>query len=794
MAAFLNARVFRAALFCATLAAPAAQTPAQMFKGNPSSSKKVISGYVDPAVCSHCHQDIATTYRLTDMGRSVTVPGPSDTIEDYKEKNTLYHAPSRMHYTMVGRDGVYYQRRYEMGFGGKETNVVEERIDYVIGSGTHARSYLHRLPDGKIVELPVTWYSESAGYWAMSPGYDRENQDFHRAIDGECLSCHNGFPPGEQYPDHRKLGEAFFPTDIPSGIDCQRCHGPGALHVQAALSGKASRQEIRRAIVNPARLSRDRQLEVCMQCHLETDSGEKPNEIRRYGREIESYRPGEPLGDFKIYFDQAASEGKDDKFQIAHQVYRLRMSACFRQSQMTCLTCHDPHQSYRTPYSTARYLAICRTCHANVAHKAALPAGSNCLSCHMPKRRTQDVVHVVMTDHYIQRNKPARDLLAPLAEMREEPWARSGVTIYYPPQLPRTDENEIYLAEAQVKNGPGLLSLIAHLAELAARFAPAEPDVYFELGEGYSKAGKEYDAIRWYHEALRRQPAFRPAIKQLAATLIAQGQYARAIEVLRPAAAVLPADDALFSDLGNAYLRLRQFEPARQALRLALELNPEQPEAQNLLGLLAVQQGNSGEAETRFREAIRRRPDYAEAHTNLGNVLGENGDFAQAEFHFQRAVDLDPSSAAAHRGYGSILALRHSYNPALAEFRRAALLDPRNAEVYDDLAELLLAQGQANEAADEYRQAIRLKPDFVEAHTGLGMLLAGQGKLEEAEREFRVSIRLRSDAYEAHLNLGLVLIEEGKPAEAREHCQKALGSPDPTIHSVAQKALDRLGH
>ena len=66
----------------------------------------------------------------------------------------------------------------------------------------------------------------------------------------------------------------------------------------------------------------------------------------------------------------------------------------------------DPHQSYRTENSTAHYVAVCQGCHQSVVHKASLPAGTNCLSCHMPKRRTDDVVHVVMTDHYIQRVKP----------------------------------------------------------------------------------------------------------------------------------------------------------------------------------------------------------------------------------------------------------------------------------------------------------------------------------------------------------------------------------------------------
>ena len=80
--------------------------------------------------------------------------------------------------------------------------------------------------------------------------------------------------------------------------------------------------------------------------------------------------------------------------------------------------------------------------------------------------------------------------------------------------------------------------------------------MYFELADGYSKAGKADDAIHWYNEALRRRSNFRPAIKQVAVALIDKGQFERAIEVLRPAVTVPPADDALFSDLGNAYTSL----------------------------------------------------------------------------------------------------------------------------------------------------------------------------------------------------------------------------------------------
>ena len=67
----------------------------------------------------------------------------------------------------------------------------------------------------------------------------------------------------------------------------------------------------------------------------------------------------------------------------------------------------------------------------------------------MPKRRTDDVVHVVMTDHYIQRRKPSRDLLAPLAEKHDE--YKGEVPLLHPTTMSSRADSELYTAVAQVK-------------------------------------------------------------------------------------------------------------------------------------------------------------------------------------------------------------------------------------------------------------------------------------------------------------------------------------------------------
>src|SRR5262249_14647206 len=308
------------------------------------------AGYADPASCESCHDVIASTYRLTGMARSLSKArvdrGPlveaGNPPPHFAINNRIHHAASDRYYTMVERGGTLLQRRHQLGFGGKQTNVAELTADFVIGSGNHARTFVHRAPDNRLLQLPVSWYADRGGHWAMSPGYDRPTHlDFRRVIDEGCMSCHNAYPRGQLQDDG--TGPQFT-GDLPEGIDCQRCHGPGQRHIAAMRAGNVDAG--RNAIVNPATLDRKRQLEVCMQCHLEPTSSPLPFQIRRYEHPPFSYLPGRPLGDAFIYFDHAQpSTGNreyGDKFEIAGGAYRLRQSACFRKSQMTCVTCHDP--------------------------------------------------------------------------------------------------------------------------------------------------------------------------------------------------------------------------------------------------------------------------------------------------------------------------------------------------------------------------------------------------------------------------------------------------------------------
>src|SRR5205823_1554919 len=110
-----------------------------------------------------------------------------------------------------------------------------------------------------------------------------------------------------------------------------------------------------------------------------------------------------------------------------------------------------------------------------------------CIDCHMPKRRTEDATHIVMTDHRIVRRPPQRDLLAPLEESpgRADYSYLGEVRLLYPPDGSDDPEIAVYGAVAQVKEGADLRKGIPRLAELLRKSPAARGEFYYELAAAY---------------------------------------------------------------------------------------------------------------------------------------------------------------------------------------------------------------------------------------------------------------------------------------------------------------------
>lgn len=542
-------------------------------------------GYVDAHACDACHSRIAETYARTGMARSFGA------VRQVPQGGFRHDASAESFSTRTA-NGKVYLRRTQLD------DSLERPIDYWIGSGNHARSYLSRTRSNDLVELPLTWYRGSGGHWGMSPGYDVPNHaGFSRKITQQCLFCHNASPDAA----------------LAQGIDCQRCHGPGQAHVEAASSGQSS-VTVRRAIVKP-------DMDVCLSCHLEPTSLRLPGMVLRFDRSVFAYRPGEPLANYALYFDHAPGTGHDDKFEFNGAPYRLRKSACFFKSagKLTCTTCHNPHGG-----SAPHYREVCRSCHESAHNKG------DCVGCHMPQRRPSDAIQVMVTDHYI-RKRPDPDPKGPAMELHDAntPPYRGPVVPYYP----ATVADELYVAVAQVRNQGNLSQGISQLEAAIAKWKPERADFYLELADACRHAGDAGRAILYYEEASKRAPQdWRP--------YYGRGLVEGSQEMLQRASELAPRETAPLEALAKVLAQHGKPREGVAALQRAVEVDPDSGETRNDLAVALYRLGEYEAAERAAREAVRLRPEVAAIHINLATILVHRDNPEEARRHFEMAKRL----------------------------------------------------------------------------------------------------------------------------------------------------------
>lgn len=592
------------------------------------------AGYVADKACARCHADLYRSYSQVGMARSFYRPRAENAIEDFGGP-PFFHEESQRYYRMRREGERLFFERWQLDAEGRPAHPFEVEVDWILGSGHTSRTYLFQEPGGELFQLPIAWYSQT-GRWGMAPGFDQpEHSGLSRRVPRECMFCHNAYPEVPEGSDAYGAPQVF-PAELPEGIGCQRCHGPGAEHVRAAVRGEKAM--ITASIFNPAELPPERAMEVCYSCHFQPTVALAG--LRRYGRPIYSYRPGEPLTDYMVMLDvEQADRPREERFEINHHPYRLEQSTCFARSEpgaLTCMRCHDPHRKVPATRRAEHYREACLSCHAESPGEAghnepacsldamrdhpdlearglAEVAPGDCVSCHMPRRRTQDVVQVVMTDHRIQRVSDASDLSDLLAPLRETTPIIVDVELLHPPAEITPALAQIYRASAVIRAGrspDATRFLAAALAAAPSDIPPRSPEPSFDLIRGH----------------------------------LGQGQFAEVASVATEILATWPDEPRALDWRAIARIRLGDQAGALEDLARSLELAGDRPEPLFNQGILLASLGRFPESASSLRKAVALRPSFPEAWDYLGRVLIHLDQLDEAERALRRSLSLEPSS------------------------------------------------------------------------------------------------------------------------------------------------------
>jgi choline-sulfatase len=184
----------------------------------------------------------------------------------------------------------------------------------------------------------------------------------------------------------------------------------------------------------------------------------------------------------------------------------------------------------------------------------------------------------------------------------------------------------------------------------AVTLDPANPTVYYHLGDEYGRLGRHDAAMKLYRNAINNGIRTAWLYSRIAHLYLQQGNRNEAIAFYEKAAQLNPSDAESLSDLGMAYLETGRVADAERSFQWALKAGEEYAMAYNGLGLVAVQKQDASAARGYFEKAVQLDPDLLEAQLNLGRIYKMIGANTRARACFETFL-----AKASPAEYGQII-------------------------------------------------------------------------------------------------------------------------------------------
>jgi predicted CXXCH cytochrome family protein len=559
--------------------------------------------YVGDAACVECHGDIAKHYSSHPMGRSAAPTNPA-LLREVSGSGGVRFEHDGWVYRVFERDHKVWHSVERTDAKGQSVAVAKFEAAYEIGSGTRGKTYLVER-EGRLFQSPISWYSERR-VWDLSPGYNTE-LNFNRVIGTHCLFCHTN------QTEHIEGTLNSYRRPIFRGltIGCERCHGPGELHVRLRESGERVASPDY-SIVNPRHLEPPLAEAVCQQCHLQGERRVVPR-----GRSMTDFRPGLPLEWFVTHFMHKPELRAN--FRSVGQVEQMHLSRCFQGSsgQLQCTSCHDPHRRPEASERTSWYRQACLKCHDNrgcrlaESERRVRSAADSCIDCHMSKDGSSNIPHTAVTDHRILRvpersNPPPARRLQP-HEIPLVPFGWSGGELS---ESQRRDLGVVLaeISENQQEAGPTLARLAMPLLDAALKNHADDLVAWHAKGLALRQIGLTAESLQAFEQVLAYEPRNERTLLQAAEAATALGRLDQAINFWKRAIDINPVMPGYFLSLARLHAQKREWSLALSASDQAVRLEPINVDARMLRVTAMVRLGQLEQAEIEFNTILSMRP------------------------------------------------------------------------------------------------------------------------------------------------------------------------------------------
>jgi hypothetical protein len=594
--------------------------------------------YVGMQECRSCHWQIYETFIQTGMGKSWGIANKQKSAADFSPAKALvYDSVNNFYYKPFWDGDSLYILEYRLE--GRDTiHKRLEKVSYIVGSGQHTNSHLINI-NGYLHQAPITFYTQK-GKWDLAPGFEKGlNARFDRKIEMECITCHNGYPQFEE-------GSFNKFSNVPLGIDCERCHGPGSIHVTNKRKGDIvdTSKGPDFSIVNPRRMTTEQQNNLCQRCHLQGIT--TLNDDKTFF----DFKPSQELKKTMNTF-MPIYEGSEQNMIMASHVERMKMSNCYINSgKMSCISCHNPHVSVKFTKNEV-YINACKSCHPS--NKLCKPDNTqqtteNCIACHMPKNGSIDIPHVAVTDHYIR---------IPNKKITES--NKNAISKFVQLKCYNNDRPENKIRARA-------------FLEFYERYTPSQAfldSTFYYLKKAGVDIENDFDKelIRAYYLKENYQKIISLSDKKTPASI----------------------NDAWTNyRIGEAFYATENYTKAIAYFKQACVLKPFVLDFQNKLATTYVANNNLTEAKKVCQFIIKEHPRYGLANFNLGYIAMQENNLPLAKYYYEKSLQINPDHVQTLINLAVVYYQTNQKNYIIPLLNRALKIEPTNEKIKAMIADL----------------------------------------------------------------------------------------------------------
>ena len=248
--------------------------------------------------------------------------------------------------------------------------------------------------------------------------------------------------------------------------------------------------------------------------------------------------------------------------------------------------------------------------------------------------------------------------------------------------------------------------------ELLAAYEERSARIAERLEAGDASDGVKNDIVALFKEAetaAERMTAFKESLREL-------------VQRYKSLAAEKPAKHAktrsrVSDHIGSStyvergWSAIASGDPRRavKELERALELAPDDAQAETLMGWAQMLRGQYDDALFTYYKVLAKSPDNPLARVNLGYICLKKGIFGEAIEHLSRAIRQEQDRKAslyAHFYMGLVYLEREMYDDARAFLRKTLELGPNLLEAWYEMGRTFYLEGNRHAAAEAWRHGV----------------------------------------------------------------------------------------